>query len=265
MVESKNVAGPQRKVLSMDVDPSNKDESLYRIQLGDRVKYFVLDPGTFDSDIITFPPALLEHLPELPHDEWTQARIFRQNNDICVETFSRPLSGISTNWHQNFVDVLALEKMETLGPTVQLVKWQSKYVIAKFARFEFEIPALERETAVYQTLEGHDIGPAFLGHLTEHDRVIGFLLEYVDGRHADVEDLQACQSIVKRLHALNIVHGDLNRYNFLITPAGAKLLDFEVSIVCGRKEAMDEEYDSIVDELQSESGVGGSSELSPVE
>lgn len=48
------------------------------------------------------------------------------------------------------------------------------FVVAKFARFEWEIQYLENETVAYEWIDGRKIGPRFLGHLTEGDRVIGF-------------------------------------------------------------------------------------------
>ncbi|KAB8277879.1 hypothetical protein BDV30DRAFT_204453 [Aspergillus minisclerotigenes] len=63
-------------------------------------------------------------------------------------------------------------------------------VIAKFARFAWEIQYIEDETTAYQWINGHDIGPRFLGHLTEHGRVIGFLMEGItNARHAGLQDL----------------------------------------------------------------------------
>jgi len=53
----------------MDVDDSNVSESEYRILLGDQVKYILVDPGTYNSDILSFPPDLLGQLPELPSGE----------------------------------------------------------------------------------------------------------------------------------------------------------------------------------------------------
>jgi hypothetical protein len=52
-------------------------------------------------------------------------------------------------------------------------------IIAKFARFDWEVQYFEDETTAYQWIDGHDIGPRFLGHLTERGRAIGFLLEKI--------------------------------------------------------------------------------------
>jgi hypothetical protein len=57
--------------------------------------------------------------------------------------------------------------------------------VAKFARFDWDISYLESETTAYQWIEGYNIGPSFLGYLTEDSRVIGFLIECIkDARHA---------------------------------------------------------------------------------
>lgn len=59
---------------------------------------------------------------------------------------------------------------EVTGPMFEGV------VVAKFARFEWEIGYMENEARAYQWLRDSGIGPRFLGHLVEHGRVIGFLM-----------------------------------------------------------------------------------------
>ena len=95
-----------------------------------------------------------------------------------------------------------------------------KSVIAKIARFEFKVPWVETETAIYQAIDGQGIWPAFLGHLVEHGRVMGFLIKKIDGgAHGEIGDL-----------VLGIVHGDLNKYNFIVGPTRTALIDFENAI-----------------------------------
>ena len=48
--------------------------------------------------------------------------------------------------------------------------------------------------------------PEFLGHLTENGRIIGFLLEKVDGEAACIDDLTKCESLVRRMHGLRFIH-----------------------------------------------------------
>ena len=241
----------------MDVDESNASESEYRILFGDQVKYILVDPGTYDSDTLSFPPDLLDQLPELPQGDWARARIFRRSGTISFELSCGSLAGVRSRWHSNVVDVLSLTLLDRLRPRVRAVTWGSKQAVAKIARFEFEIPLMEKETAIYKAIDGHGIGPAFLGHLIEHGRVMGFLIEKVEGRHGHIGDLEAAQEVTKRLHSLGIVHGDLNRYNFIVSAAGITLIDFEDATQNGSQEAMEMGYKQIAEQLTEQTGRGG--------
>lgn len=131
-------------------------------------------------------------------------------------------------------------------------------MIAKMARFDWEIPHIQRETKIYSLLEGTGIAPRFLGHIREQGRVIGILLEKVMGRHAGIEDLQICCSALRRLHGLGISHGDCNRYNFIVgIDNRVTLVDFENSTVGVNKDAMESEIAKLNEELTEESGRGG--------
>jgi hypothetical protein len=48
-------------------------------------------------------------------------------------------------------------------------------IIAKIARFEWEIPRIERETSAYRLLDGSGLAPRFLGHIHENGRIVVFL------------------------------------------------------------------------------------------
>lgn len=244
----------------MEVDVDNNVASDYRLRIGDQIKYISVDPGTFHEDILTFPPDLIDHLPKLPSGDWTRARIYRKSDHLVVEPSNTPLRGVTTCWHHNMVDVRSLVFEERVSMRVRVVKHNSKSVIAKIARFEFEVPRVETETAIYQAIDGQGIGPAFLGHLVEHGRVMGFLIEKIDGGHGEIGDLAACQSIVKHLHSLGIVHGDLNKYNFIVGPTRTTLIiDFENAIKNGSKEAMQKEFAYLTEQLTEETGRGGPS------
>lgn len=130
-------------------------------------------------------------------------------------------------------------------------------IIAKFARFEWEIGYYITETQVYSWIDGSNIGPEFLGYLTEEGRVIGFLIENVEGRHATISDLPACKAVVGQLHGLGILHRDLNKHNFLISERGAVLIDFETAERSGDSEAMEVELRGLEEQLVDESGIGG--------
>ncbi|KAF8869019.1 hypothetical protein CPB84DRAFT_1805568 [Gymnopilus junonius] len=243
------------KVLSMYVYTAD-EESKFRILFGNQIKYIIVEAGTYDEDTLCFPPSLFEQLPKLPRSKWTIARIFNTPGGLSFEISYKGLDGVRSLWHPSKVDFLSLTPEESFKARVLGVKFDSKPAIAKFARFEFEIPQLERETAIYEAIAGRGIGPTFLAHLTEHDRVIGMLIERVEGRHANINDLEACQIVVKRLHSLGIVHGDLNRHNFIVSAAGVSLIDFENSTFGGSEIEMEKEYDSLSQQLAEETGRG---------
>lgn len=59
--------------------------------------------------------------------------------------------------------------------------------------------------------------PRFLAHLTDnHERVIGYVLEYVPARAAGISDVDLCRAVLQKLHSLGISHGRLSRNDFLL-------------------------------------------------
>ena len=131
-------------------------------------------------------------------------------------------------------------------------------IVAKIARFDFEIRPVENETNVYEKLEKDKIkcpdlaaiSPAFVGHLTEGTRVMGMLIEKLEGKRARIEDISAFEAAVRRLHTLGIVHGDLNRRNFVLDEQSeiVRLIDFEHAKDYTNVEAK-EEIDLLKDQL----------------
>lgn len=131
-------------------------------------------------------------------------------------------------------------------------------IVAKFARFPWEVPWMERETMAYEWIESHQIGPDFLGHLTEEGRVIGFLIARVaDCRHATPEDLPLCRLALSKLHQLGIKHGDINKHNFLIHGGKATLIDFDNASRPASTGEMEVELSGLQDQLSDTSGRGG--------
>ncbi len=59
------------------------------------------------------------------------------------------------------------------------------------------------------------------------------------------------------MHDLGIVHGDLNKHNFLITESGAVLIDFETAKKSGDGEVMKKEFEGLEVQLLDESGNAG--------
>ncbi|GKZ34884.1 hypothetical protein AbraIFM66950_005281 [Aspergillus brasiliensis] len=72
-----------------------------------------------------------------------------------------------------------------------------------------------------------------LGYVFEETphRVMGCIIEEVNGYRPSASDFGACQIALQQLHDLDIVHGDLNKHNMFITDEGVKFIDFEGSYV----------------------------------
>jgi len=255
----------------MEVDDNTESE--YRIQVNNQVKYIVVQPGVYDFDeILSFPPALLENLPPFPPGNWTSMNVARSSNGTATCTVSsKPLEAVARIWHPEMIDVLGLKERGRFGARVRIVEWEGREVVAKIARFDFEIRLVENETRVYEKLENDKIkhpdlaaiSPPFLGHLTENGRVMGMLVEKLEGRRACIDDISACEIIVRRLHTLGIVHGDLNRHNFVVDDQSGvvHLIDFENAKDHSEVKAK-EEIDSLKDQLIEDTGRGGEGNFS---
>jgi thiamine kinase-like enzyme len=161
-----------------------------------------------------------------------------------------------------FLNLLDLTTVSRISDRVSRVEYNGETWILKIARFRHEIPALHREISVYSTLtlNAFPLAPKFIGFAYEETkaRIVGFLMEDISGHHPDIHDLRDCMKTVHRLHTYGIVHGDLNRYNFLMTEDGAKIFDFEVSVAQTNVDpaAAEEELNLLAIRLEDESGTG---------
>ncbi|CAC9887847.1 unnamed protein product, partial [Aureobasidium pullulans] len=147
-------------------------------------------------------------------EDWNSAHISHHPSD-GKPRFSRvtndPLPSIAQPWHPARVEFLHCQLGDKLRSN-----FEGK-VVVKLARFPWEIWQLDYETQAYQWIQGHGIAPAFLAHLTEEGRIIGFVMEHIaNARHAEPEDLPLCQETLRRLHRLGIKHGDVNKHNMLV-------------------------------------------------
>ncbi|KAI9732717.1 MAG: hypothetical protein M1818_007451 [Claussenomyces sp. TS43310] len=164
------------------MEVSSKDDSEYRVLIGGRIKYIIVAPGTFDRSTLSMP---LSSLPPVPyHDDWTIAYVSRDSasHKLKASLSQRQLNGVRQVWHPQWVDCLKLKRLKQLTGAAFECTWapgtpQSQHstgtMIAKIARFEWEIPRMERETQAYRHLEGSELAPRFLGHIHEQGRVMG--------------------------------------------------------------------------------------------
>ena len=244
------------------METSTRDESHFRIRYGDRVKYVAVAPGTLDSDELLMP---LYSLPPLPYKEdgWTVARVSRsaENQKLKFSLKHRPLLGVKETWHPKKIDCLSLQRVQRLTVnTFECIRKDQaapcSTLVAKIARFEWEIPRIECETHAYRLLQPTDIAPRFLGHISEEGRVIGFLLEKLDGFSAGIDHLPRCAEVLGHLHRLGLLHGDINRHNFIVGEGWTKMIDFEKCQETQDGRLMNAEMACLSSELQDESGRG---------
>lgn len=257
------------EVLSQEI---SDDQGLYRIRAGKRVHYLTIpvypDNPIFDDDTMCRPYLLIPKLPPFPNSDWTKMQIFRgSDNDIQSITSCEPLNEVESSWHIRHIDVLSLKRISLYNGRVHEVDFEGRRAISKIASFEWWIPQIEHESWVYETLAKNrsecpdkpPIAPAFLGHLTEQGRTIGFLLEKAEGNFASLADLAKCEAALRRLHDIGFVHGDANRYNFLVdaSTGDVKMIDFEHADVYDEEKAR-LELEELGAQLTEETGRGAS-------
>ncbi|KAJ5971812.1 uncharacterized protein N7479_001730 [Penicillium vulpinum] len=258
----------QTKVELLQAEVDENDQSFFRLLLNDRnIKYVTINPGLYNADDMCFGPSLVSLLPTLPDGDWNDGLV-TENEATGQPHFAHAIRtafpGVKNTWNGTFVDYMEILVGEKLRTGIYEVKCPlfDDVVVAKFARFEWEIPYLESETTAYQWIEGNDIGPRFLGHLTEDGRVIGFLMERIkNARHAGPQDLEPCRKTLSRLHHLGIQHGDTNRFNFLIRDSTAVLIDFDSARKCSDQKALLKELEHLPKSLEDSSRRGGGGHL----
>lgn len=253
---------PTVQLLQASVDPDETSELRILID-GKHVKYLTISPGVYDADDMCFEPSLVAMLPSIPAWDWNEGHISRSllDNQVGFARVAKvQLPAITHIWHSRFIDHLEIQWGRKLRSNVYEATFCGLGVpiVVKFARFPFEIPQLNAETGAYRWIEGEYIGPAFLAHVIEDGRVIGFAMERVSGaQHAGPENIDLCRRALVRLHRLGIRHGDVNVHNFLVRDGKVTLLDFDVAQLCGDTRLFEEELRSLEKAIFDTSGRGG--------
>ncbi|KAF5572400.1 kinase-like domain-containing protein [Fusarium pseudoanthophilum] len=178
------------QLLACLVDDDDTSNSDYRFLVdGPYVKYVSKAPGTFlgAEEDRTFEPTLLgELLPSFPAGDWNQGFVARDpeaGKATFVRTETVHLAGIQNCWHPVKLNELEFTRQERVRQRVHFSTHPEveggRPVLIKLAVWPWEIPFIEVETAAYQWISGSEIGPKFLGHLTEgkDGRVVGFVAE----------------------------------------------------------------------------------------
>ncbi|EPS42061.1 hypothetical protein H072_3887 [Dactylellina haptotyla CBS 200.50] len=208
----------------------------------------------------------ISHRPPL-EDRWAEARISRTLGGILIARAERAtIPGLENTWHPNMINCLDIRIWQSFSERVNAHKGKiiannnyigllpgSTVMVKKDPRsVRYPGEGIETENNIYQRIQGHGIGPDFLGHLVEAERMTGFILSFVEDFHpAGPEDLEICQQTLSKLHALGIRHGNISRYNFLVHNNGTKatLIDFARS-VRGLAPELEAEMNALPEELE---------------
>ncbi|CZT45932.1 uncharacterized protein RSE6_06291 [Rhynchosporium secalis] len=102
-------------------------------------------------------------------------------------------------------------------------------VDAESARFAREIGYYNAEMQAYSRLEGHEIGQSSWATLPKKG---------------------------EKLHALGLIHRDVNKHNFLITEHGPVLIDFVTAEKSNDTKAMEAKLEGLEKQFLDELGIG---------
>ena len=237
---------PLRDAECLSMDAAGR-RGLYRMAYNGSVFYVQIHPSTnLDDDDFAFVPAIRKILTPPPAGaNWAAIR-----NGNQVDWTHKVLRGVSNCWHPKNINIRELQPIRYFSPRTCKVLYDGQPAFAKIARFEYEIPWIERETLIYRIIENQLIGPRFLGHLSEEGRVIGVLLEYLSDTHwGTLEDLGVCLDVLRRLHKVNVLHKDVNRYNFMLRDGCCWMCDFEDSEIDVSDKRLEKEEESLTTTL----------------
>ncbi|KAI1909784.1 hypothetical protein LOZ39_004648 [Ophidiomyces ophidiicola] len=256
---------PDEEFLSLDLA---ENDYLYRVRRGPRIVYISILDGSIIPDEYKTGFCLLKTLRRLPEwdEEWKTLTVRRIAPAMAIEStrdeflpHGLNLENLNMPSATPFFSFLDLPRISRISDRLFRVMCDGEICILKIAKFKHELSYLHQEISVYLKLSDFAQAPKFVGVVYEEtkNRTIGFLIEAISGRHPDINDFEACKKTVDLLHTHGIIHGDLNRYNFLINNHGAQIFDFENSVL---KEdaaaAAEEEIQSFEAMFQDESDIG---------
>ncbi|OCL09845.1 hypothetical protein AOQ84DRAFT_11476 [Glonium stellatum] len=203
----------------------------------------------------------------VPEGNWNVCHLVRKAGTrkfTMGSTELMTLDSIKKTWYPQMVDYLDLKDAHSDEDEDELQCQHQMRSGVFHTRFDVDkvivnwewdpqcVYGVNHETEIYSLIQGHNIGPRFLAHITENrNRVIGFMVERVPGRHATYSDLQACREVLSKLHNLGIAHGSLEPDIFLVTDDRVLLHSFAGSFQTDDKSALDAEMAALEGVLQA--------------
>lgn len=249
-------------ILNLEI---GEDDAILRIRTGQRVRYVFMTADVVDFETHRLSQEIVAAMPEFPDIEWNVAGIrLGDDKQPVVRLYDAPRWGTSFRASDVLVDCLGLPKGARMHGDTYDTTFDGQSVIVKIRPWPWREGNIDRETAAYEQLLGDTkpdekpFVPRVLGHVTEAGSVIGLILEKVPGEPAGPEDLDKCEWVLRRVHEAGVLHGDVNRNNFLVDRVTdhVRIIDFEMSVPLDPNEA-EAELKSLPQTLADESGLGG--------
>jgi hypothetical protein len=111
------------------------------------------------------------------------------------------------------------------------ILYNGQQQILKICPFEYQLKYMSREVRAYNMLRERKcyLVPMILAFVFERsdDQVVGFICSRFEGEFAAPDDYDKCKLSLQQLHSYGIVHGDLNRFNIIMTADGPRFIDLE--------------------------------------
>ncbi|QKX54495.1 uncharacterized protein TRUGW13939_01582 [Talaromyces rugulosus] len=143
----------QPKLELLHAEADENDDSFVRLLVnGQSIKYVTIEPGLYLLEDLCFGSSLISLLPELPAGDWNDGLVAknpRNGKPHFTSAVRTRFPGIKHQWHGTYVDYLDLKMGKRLRTGIYeatCFQFENAVVVAKFARFEWEIPYLENES-----------------------------------------------------------------------------------------------------------------------
>ena len=168
MTPTKAVHPDMVEILNQEIDCAGNDAGYYRMLVNRKhFKYITIEPNIYEADDLCFPPVLLSILPPLPTGDWNYGRIAQAaetSTAFFAETSRVDFPSIRPLWHAKSYDYLSFKIGPQLKSHVYVASSPqfTRPIIAKHARFEWDIGYYIAETQAYSWIEGQQYRPRVL-------------------------------------------------------------------------------------------------------
>lgn len=234
------------QLLAVLVDWDGKEDGECRFLVdGKNTKYVTVEPGILPKDNRTFDPILIPLIPPFPPGE-NEGHVSKDplsGHTVFSHYMQSDLPGISNTWHQRRIDHLEFKQVRQPRQNIHVVTHPQfdQTLVVKFAEFPWQIPYFEAETTAYERLDSHGIGPKFIAHLTEAERVFGFVTSTLTTKGLLTPETWRPVKKVSLSYTLYV----LSMATLTNIEEKAILVDLEASQRCNEKQELEAEYEQL--------------------